>query len=208
MQPQLPGKPPACCGCPPANAATWLDISSQSWQQKPWPGLPPLHCYHATHPVLALCRLQLHQEGLYIPIPSPHTRHIFQIPAGDRGEDTVTVFSLGPPGGRLHWVKCPPPPLSGCKPLSQAWSWPSVLTFIIHVLWVGWCLSWAILGSSIIIYSAQDSCNIQAWSNTFHASRVSSKTSSKPRGIRYRKDTKWSVFMAIVISARLSSLSS
>lgn len=43
---------------------------------------------------------------------------------------------------------------------------------------VGWIvLSWAILGSSIIIYAQQDSCNIQAWSNTFHISRVSS---SKP----------------------------
>lgn len=46
--------------------------------------------------MLAPCWLQLHKEGLYI--PSPHTGHIFQIPAGDRAEDTVTVCSLGPPG--------------------------------------------------------------------------------------------------------------
>lgn len=47
----------------------------------------------------------------------------------------------------------------------------------------------------VIIYAWQDSCNIQAWSNTFHTSRVSSITKSKP-SISYRKDIKWSVFMA------------
>lgn len=53
--------------------------------------------YHLPQPVVAPCWLQLHQEGLYIPIASPHTGHIFQILTGDKAEDTVTVFSLGAP---------------------------------------------------------------------------------------------------------------
>lgn len=93
-----PWQASCCCDCPPANAATWLDINSQSRQQNPWSGLPPLPCYHPAHPVFAPCWLQLRQEGLHIPITSPHTGHVFQIPAGDRAEDIVTVFSLRPPG--------------------------------------------------------------------------------------------------------------
>lgn len=95
-QPQVPGELPVGCGCP-AHAATWLDISSWSWQQKPWPCLPPLHGYHPVHPMPAPCWLQLHKEGLYIPIASFHTGHIFQTPSGDRAEDTVTILCSGPP---------------------------------------------------------------------------------------------------------------
>lgn len=109
---QLPGEPPACCGCSPANTSTcWTSVPQANMA---WPSTITLLQHTMFLP------MHDHQEGLYIPKASLHIGQIFKIPGEDREEGTVTVLSLGHQacGRGLYWVKCLTPPLSSSKSLN------------------------------------------------------------------------------------------